>query len=87
MLFGISQYQWYFIELAGIICGLIAGMKPSGIADAMNEGIQNLILGALIVGIARAISVVLEDGAILDTVVYALSLVITVIPDTMVRSL
>lgn len=90
MLFGIFQYQWYFIELAGfyllagIICGLIAGMKPSGIADAMNEGIQNIILGALIVGIARAISVVLEDGAILDTVVYALSLVITVIPDTMV---
>lgn len=90
ILFGIFQYQWYFIELAGfyllagIICGLIAGMKPSGIADAMNEGIQNIILGALIVGIARAISVVLEDGAILDTVVYALSLVITVIPDTMV---
>lgn len=90
MLFGIFQYQWYFIELAGfyllagIICGLIAGMKPSGIAEAMNEGIQNIILGALIVGIARAISVVLEDGAILDTVVYALSLVITVIPDTMV---
>lgn len=90
MLFGIFQYQWYFIELAGfyllagIICGLIAGMKPSGIADAMNEGIQNIILGALIVGIARAISVVLEDGAILDTVVYALSLVITVIPDTLV---
>lgn len=90
MLFGIFQYQWYFTELAGfyllagIICGLIAGLTPSGIADAMNEGIQNIILGALIVGIARAISVVLEDGVILDTVVYALSLVITVIPDTMV---
>lgn len=90
MLFGIFQYQWYFIELAGfyllagIICGLIAGLKPSGIAEAMNEGVQNIILGALIVGIARAISVVLEDGVILDTVVYGLSLIITVIPDTLV---
>lgn len=90
MLFGIFQYQWYFIELAGfyllagIICGLIAGLKPSGIAEAMNEGIQNIILGALIVGIARAISVVLEDGVIMDTVVYGLSLVITAIPETMV---
>ena len=78
MLFGIFQYQWYFIELAGfyllagIICGLIAGMKPSGIAEAMNEGVQNIILGALIVGIARAISVVLEDGVILDTVALSL---------------
>lgn len=90
MLFGIFQYQWYFIELAGfyllagIICGLVAGLKPSGIAEAMNDGIKNIILGALIVGIARAISVTLEDGVILDTVVYGLSLIVTAIPDTLV---
>ena len=90
MLFGIFQYQWYFIELAGfyllagIICGLVAGLKPSGIAEAMNDGIKNIILGALIVGIARAISVTLEDGVILDTVVYGLSLIVTANPDTLV---
>lgn len=90
MLFGIFQYQWYFIELAGfylfagIVSGLVAGLKPSGIAEAMNEGIQNIVLGALIVGVARAISVVLEDGAILDTVVYGLSIIVTMIPETFV---
>lgn len=90
MLFGIFQYQWYFTELAGfylfagIVSGLVAGLKPSGIAEAMNEGIQNIVLGALIVGVARAISVVLEDGAILDTVVYGLSIIVTMIPETFV---
>ncbi|SOC43635.1 YfcC family protein [Salinicoccus kekensis] len=90
MLFGIFQYQWYFIELAGfyiltgLIVGLIGGLGPSRIAEAMNEGIRNILLGALIVGIARAVSVVLEDGSIMDTVVHGLSLVITFLPEWLV---
>lgn len=90
MLFGIFQYQWYFIELAGFyilagtITGLIGGLKPSQIAGAMNEGMRNILLGALIVGVARGISVVLEDGSIMDTTVHALSLVITVLPESVV---
>src|SRR5699024_2116169 len=90
MLFGIFQYQWYFTELAGfyilagLITGLIGGLKPSQIAEAMNEGVKNILLGSLIVGIARAISVMLEDGLIMDTVVNGLSLAITAIPESIV---
>lgn len=90
MFYGVLVHGWYFTELAGfylfagIICGLIAGMGPSKIADSINEGIKNILLGALIVGVARAISISLEDGQILDTVVYGLSLVINMIPDTLV---
>lgn len=90
MLFGIFQYNWYFIELAGfyiftgIIVGLISGMGPSKIAEAMNEGIQTILLGALIVGVARAISIMLEDGMIMDTVVNSLSNLITFLPEWLV---
>ncbi len=90
MLFGIFQYQWYFIELAGfyiltgLVVGLIGGLGPSKIAEAMNDGIRNILLGALIVGVARAVSVVLEDGAIMDTVVHGLSLIITFLPEWIV---
>ena len=90
MLFGIFQYQWYFTELAGfyilagLITGLIGGLKPSQIAEAMNERVKNILLGSLIVGIARAISVMLEDGLIMDTVVNGLSLAITAIPESIV---
>ena len=90
MLFGIFQYQWYFIELAGfyilagLITGLIGGLKPSQIATAMNEGIQNIILGALIVGVARAIAVMLEDGVIMDTTVHYLSQIVTFLPEWLV---
>lgn len=90
MLFGIFQYQWYFIELAGfyiltgLLVGLIGGLGPSKIAEAMNQGIRNILLGALIVGVARAVSVVLEDGSIMDTIVHGLSLAITAIPESLV---
>lgn len=90
MLFGIFQYNWYFIELGGfyiftgIIVGLISGLKPSNIAESMNDGVKTILLGALIVGVARAISIMLEDGMIMDTVVNSLSSIVTLLPDWLV---
>lgn len=90
MFYGVLVHGWYFTELAGfylfagIISGLIAGMGPSKIAESINDGIRNILLGSLIVGVARAISIVLEDGQILDTVVYGISLLITAIPENLV---
>lgn len=90
MFYGVLAHGWYFTELAGfylfagIISGLVAGMGPSRIADSVNDGIKNILLGSLIVGVARAISIVLEDGHILDTVVYGISVMITAIPENLV---
>lgn len=90
MFYGVLAHGWYFTELAGfylfagIISGLVAGMGPSRIADSVNDGIKNILLGSLIVGVARAISIVLEDGQILDTVVYGISVIITAIPENLV---
>ncbi|MBP1939648.1 YfcC family protein [Phocicoccus pinnipedialis] len=90
MFYGIFVHKWYFIELSGfyilsgLISGLIAGLKPSEIAEAMNDGMKQILLGALIVGVARAISIVLADGQILDTMINSLSSVVTILPDTVV---
>jgi len=90
MFYGVLAYGWYFTELAGfylfagIISGLVAGMGPSRIAESINDGIRKILLGSLIVGVARAISIVLEDGQILDTVVYGISVMIGAIPENLV---
>ena len=90
MFYGIFVHGWYFIELAGfylltgVISGLIAGLKPSKIAESMNDGMNQILLGALIVGVARAISIVLADGQILDTMINSLSSIVTLLPDTLV---
>ena len=90
MFYALLQLSWSFIELSGlyifmgITVGLITGLKPSEIAETFNEGIKNIILGALVVGVARAISVVLTEGQILDTIVYGVGILIEDIPSTVV---
>ena len=49
----------------GLIAGLIGGLKPATIFDSFIEGAKAVTFGALIVGFARAITVVLEQGKLL----------------------
>lgn len=88
LLFGLLNYGWYFRELTGlyaligITAGLVAGLKPSEIADAFNEGFKKILLGAVVVGIARGIAVVLDAGDIMDTIIYALGELVSIVPDS-----
>ena len=76
--FGMQGLGWGFDELSamflivGIVSGLIAGMGVSGTAGAFVEGFRSMALAAMVIGFARAISVVLEEGAVLDTIVHGL---------------
>lgn len=58
--------------LTGVACGAIAGFGPSRMAAIFVNGAKKMAFGALIVGIAAAISIVLAQGNIIDTVVHAL---------------
>jgi len=75
---GIQGFGWGFDELSamflvvGIAAGLIAGMGVSGTASAFVEGFRAMAGAAILIGFARAISVVLEEGAVLDTIVHGL---------------
>lgn len=88
LLFGLLNYGWYFRELTGlyaligIAAGLVAGLKASEIADAFNEGFKKILLGAIVVGIARGIAVVLDAGDIMDTIIYALGEFVNLVPDS-----
>jgi uncharacterized ion transporter superfamily protein YfcC len=79
MIYGVMAKGYYIMELAtiflamGIICGLIGGLNPNAIARAFVEGSQSIAFGALVVGVARAILVVMTEGQIIDTVIYFLA--------------
>lgn len=87
-LIGLLQYQWYFKELIGlyviigIVVGLIAGLGLSQIAEAFQTGFNRMLLGALLVGVARIISVVLEDGQIMDTIIYGFENIVSSVPNS-----
>ncbi|MGH3449864.1 MAG: YfcC family protein [Haloechinothrix sp.] len=78
LVYGVLVHGWFMVEMSGLFIfmgigvGLIAGLRPSEICEGFNEGFRDVLVGAIIVGVARSVAVVLEDGRILDTIVYGL---------------
>jgi uncharacterized ion transporter superfamily protein YfcC len=76
--YGVQRLDWEFDQLAalfflvGIVAGLLGGLKLAGTADAFVEGFKSMALAGLLVGFARAIYVVLNEGRIVDTMVHGL---------------
>lgn len=86
MLFGVFKYEWYLTEISaiflaiGIISGLLYGMKLNDLANSFIEGAKDIAYGALIVGLARGILVIMQDAMVLDTIVHSLASVISSFP-------
>ena len=76
---GVMRWDWGLNELAaafliaGLAVGLVAGLGAKGTVDAYLEGIRSVVGAAIIVGVARAISLVLEDGRVIDTILQGLA--------------
>ena len=72
--YGALRLDWGFNELSaafvvgGLLAGLVGGLGLGGTVTAYLEGMQALLPAALMVGVARSISLVLEDGRIVDTI-------------------
>ena len=54
--------------------GLLGGLGFNGTAKSFAKGLAGIAAGAFIVGMAKAISVVMTDGNIIDSVVYYLTM-------------
>ncbi|GGE27605.1 hypothetical protein GCM10011391_02540 [Pullulanibacillus camelliae] len=70
--FGMEEMTAIFLVIA-IGAGLLAKMNSNEIVSNFMQGAQNLLYSALIVGAARAVVFILEDGKIIDTIIHALS--------------
>lgn len=87
--FGVMQYGWFIKEIAGlfllmgIIMGIVAKMRVNEIAESFVKGCEVLVLGALVVGFAYGILAVLEDGMIIDTILYAISNAVSGLPGSL----
>lgn len=76
-IFGAQRWGWDFDQfsalffLMGVVAGIIGRLGIGGTADAFVDGFKSLAYAALLIGFARGIFVVLNDGLIIDTVVQA----------------
>jgi uncharacterized ion transporter superfamily protein YfcC len=75
---GVLKYDWGFNELsaafliAGLAIGLIGKLGVEGTVDAYLEGMRSVVGAAVMIGMARSISLVLEDGHVIDTILQSL---------------
>lgn len=75
-LVGVVAFKWDMIEMSGmfiaigVISGLIGGFSGNEICDSLLKGCMDMLMGGIIIGIARGISVVMRQGNISDTIVH-----------------
>lgn len=86
LIFGVFKYGWYITEIAaiflaiGIFSGIAAAMPIDDIAKHFILGAKDMTMGALVVGLARGILVVMEGSLIIDTIIYGLASAISALP-------
>ncbi|MBQ4489990.1 MAG: YfcC family protein [Pyramidobacter sp.] len=86
MVYGSVNLKWGYQHLSAtfiglaIVCGAFARMSPAKIAKTFVDGAKSMVMVFFLVASARAISSILRDGKVLDTIVYGLGEVLKMVP-------
>ncbi|MEP4535399.1 MAG: YfcC family protein [Cyclobacteriaceae bacterium] len=76
MVIGVAKYGWWMEEMAAtflgsaILSALLMRMKESDFVKTFIAGASGLIGVSMIIGIARGVTVILQDGNIIDTILF-----------------
>ena len=77
--YGVVKLGFYITELTamfliiGILAGLLGGLSINRVAEEFVEGAKELVYGALVIGLATSIMVVMSEGKIIDTIIYSMA--------------
>lgn len=86
--YGVLQLDWGFNELSalflvsGFAVGLVSGRDLTATTTGLLKGMEAMLAAGLFVGVARAISVVMTDGRIIDTILHSLAVPLATFPGT-----
>jgi uncharacterized ion transporter superfamily protein YfcC len=76
---GVMGFDWGLLEIAAlffvmaIVSGMAMGKGPNDITKLFVAGAKDIMSAALVVGLAGGIIVILEDGKVIDTILYGIS--------------
>ena len=79
LIYGVFRYGWYLQEITALFFGMsviaavFTGMSPNRYGENLVKGMTGIAGGARAVGFARSILVVLQQGGILDTILYGIA--------------
>lgn len=78
LIIGILQYNWGFNEMSAeffilaLVAGLIGKLGVNGTSLAYIDGFKAMIFASMIIGLSSSISIILEQGMIIDSIIYGL---------------
>ena len=78
MIYGLLWMNWGFNEMSaeffvlGIAVGLIGKLGMNGTSEAYIQGFKEMTFAAIIMGLAKSITLILQQGMIIDTIIYGL---------------
>lgn len=84
--YGVVKWGFYITELTamfliiGIVAGIVGRLDINTIAESFVDGAKELVYGALIIGLATAIMVVMEEGSIMDTIIFSMANLVKGLP-------
>lgn len=59
--------------VSAIVIGKVAGFKWNQLAESIVRGLQSMAFVSVIIGMAGAISIILQEAHVLDTIVYTIT--------------
>jgi uncharacterized ion transporter superfamily protein YfcC len=86
MILGVTLWDWYINEIGGlffamgVLSGIASGQGANVLAKHFITGMKDMTSAAIIVGFTGGIIVILEDGNIMDSILYGMSQVTASMP-------
>jgi uncharacterized ion transporter superfamily protein YfcC len=85
LIYGVSNYDWYINEIAALFLALaifvsiIYRMSMSKAIDAFVCGAKDMMTAALVIGLAKGLLIIAQEGRIIDTI---LNSIVSITQDT-----
>jgi uncharacterized ion transporter superfamily protein YfcC len=79
LIVGVMGYGWYVMEIAtlffamGLLAGIAMNKSPNNIVKLFLDGVKDIMSAALVVGLAGGILMVLQEGKIIDSLLFYIS--------------
>jgi uncharacterized ion transporter superfamily protein YfcC len=78
MVWGVAVQGWDYNQMGvmffvvGFICGIVGGLGLNGAARSFSTGFSEMIFAGVVIGLAQAIYLILEQGMAIDPIIHGL---------------
>ncbi|MBP6183927.1 MAG: YfcC family protein [Saprospiraceae bacterium] len=86
IIYAVQAKGWWLAEMSGgfllmgIVAAILARLSVKETTTAFIKGMEEMVVAALVVGFAKGIQVVMEDGQIMDTLIQHASMTLNGLP-------